>query len=111
MARLARGPHQHRAGVVDAGSSGVAHVGHAPAGGQMSQHVRRRGLFTMAVGAQQRLGQTVGLQQALRHAGVLRGDEVAALQHGQGAQADVGEVADGRGHHQQASGRQLLARA
>jgi hypothetical protein len=41
----------------------------------------------------------VGAQQALRVARVFAGDHVHQLQHMQRAQRDVGQVADGRGHH------------
>ena len=50
----------------------------------------------------------IGAQQALGVARVLAGQGVGQLQHMQGAQGDVGQIADGRGHHVEGAGRVVL---
>ncbi|CAN6484063.1 unnamed protein product [Victoria cruziana] len=53
--------------------------------------------------------EAIGAQQGLGVARVLTGDGVDELQHVQGAQRDVRQVADGRGHHVERALRIMLA--
>ena len=45
------------------------------------------------------------IEQLLRLAGVFAGDAVHVAQHVQGAQGDVAQIADGRGHQIKAGGK------
>ena len=111
---LARVGHQAGAGVADGGRAGIAHIGHAQALAQPLHHRLRRLRLVVLVQRQQlRRGfvDAIGAQQGLGVARVLTGDQVGQLQHMQGAQADVGQVADRRGHHIQGAARIILLAA
>ena len=70
----------------------------------------RLGLVVLVHGQQLAAGavQSIGAQQALGVARVLAGHAVHQLQHMQGAQADVGQVAYGGGHHVEGALRIML---
>ena len=105
------GSHQACAGVAHAGGARVAHIGHALALLQPVHHVLRGFGLVVLVHGQQLAGalvDAVGTQHGLRVARVLASHRVGQLQHVQGPQGDVGQVADGRGHHVQRALRIML---
>ena len=98
------GRHQAGAGVAHAGGACIAHIGHPLALLQPLYHgLCGLGLVVLVHG--QQLGRAfvdaVGAQQGLGMARVLAGHGVGQLQHMQRAQRDVGQIANGRGHHVQ----------
>ncbi|MBN8557208.1 MAG: hypothetical protein J0L74_05970, partial [Burkholderiales bacterium] len=79
------------------------------AGLKARDHVLRGLGLVVLVQRHERLAvDAVGAQQLAGVARVLAGDGVGQRQQVQGAQRDVGQVADGRGHHVQAAGRIML---
>ena len=83
------------------GRAGIAGVGDALALSQPIDHALRRLHLVVLVHGQPgagRLVDAIGAQQSLRVTRVLAGDRIGQLQHVQRPQADVGQVADGRGH-------------
>ena len=100
--------HQHRARVGDGRRAGVADVGHALARGQARAHLRGAGALVVLVQRQQRLFQAEMAQEGAAGARILAADDVGQRERVQRAQADVGEVADGRGHHVEAAARVVL---
>ena len=102
---------QAGARVAHARGAGVTHIGHALALLQPGQHgLGRLGLVVLVHGQQLCAGlvDAVGAQQALGVARVFAGQGVGQLQHMQRAQRDVGQIADGRGHHVQGALRIML---
>src|SRR5207237_10593195 len=70
---------------------------------------RPRGLIVLVIAGRTR-GYSVMIEQLLRLTGVLAGDEINLLQHSNGAQGDVFEIADRRGNEVEARGDWLLRR-
>ena len=104
---------QARAGVTDAGSARIAHVGHPLALLQARQDRLRTFLFVVLMHCKQLRAiffDAVAAQQTLGVAGVFAGNAIDKLQHVQGAQADIGQIADGCGHHIQGALRIMLGR-
>ncbi|MNV22711.1 hypothetical protein D3C71_1136980 [compost metagenome] len=102
QARRLHGGHEPGARVTHAGRASVTHVDHALAQLQPLHHVLRGLGLVVLVHRQQLCGalvDAVGAQHGLRVARVFAGHGVGHLQHVQRAQGDVGQVADGRGHH------------
>ena len=97
--------HQTCAGVADRRRAGVADQGYPFAGRQALQNLAGRGGLVVLVQGQQRLVQTQVLQQGAADAGVLAGHPVGQGQHVDGAQGDVGQVADRRGDDVECAGR------
>lgn len=82
----------------------VAHIRHALTRLQAFHHCLRGLGFVVLVQCQQRFVQAVALQQRSGVAGVFASDGVGQCQHVQGAQTNVGQVANGGGHHVKCGG-------
>jgi len=99
LARLRQRLRQARPGVAHGRRAGIAHIGDALAGLQSSDDALRGLALIVFVHRQQRLADAVDAQHALCVARVFAGDGINHTQHMQGAQRDIGQIADGGGHH------------
>ena len=89
--------HQILAGVADGGHARVGHQGAGLASQQAGQDGLSGGGAVVLVIADQGLFDVEVVQQLHRHAGILGGDEVGALQRFHGAGGEIPQVADGGG--------------
>ena len=89
-----RGADELIAGVGDQRRAGVGHQRDRRAFGQPAQQHRPRLRRIVLVIGRQRPGDAVAVEQLVRDAGILAGDQVGAGQRLQGAQRDVAEIAD-----------------
>ena len=109
--RLPHSGHQARAGIAHCRGASIAHIGHAGTFRQASDDaLRGLGLVVLVHRQQLCAGslKAVSAQQLLGVAGVFAGHHIDLAQHMQRAQADVGQVANGRGHDIQCVGRVVL---
>ena len=70
---------------------------------------RPRGLIVLVIAGRTR-GYSVMIEQLLRLTGVLAGDEINLLQHSNGAQGNVFEIADRRGNEVEARSEWFVRR-
>jgi putative endonuclease len=85
-----------RAGITHRGRPGIADVGDALAAREPCEHAARGGALVVLVHGNERLGDSEVAQQRSAVARVLASDGIDHREHVQGAQGQVGEVADRR---------------
>ena len=101
--------HQRGARVADGRRAGIADTGHALAARKPQQHAGRGFAFVVRMHREQRFRvDAERAQQGRAVARVFAGDGIDETEHMDGAQAQVGQVADRRGHHVQCAGWVLL---
>mmetsp|Transcript_18229 Transcript_18229/g.43763 ORF Transcript_18229/g.43763 Transcript_18229/m.43763 type:complete len:306 (-) Transcript_18229:2098-3015(-) len=103
------GLHQHGTGVGDGRRAGIRRIRHAFARRQPRDHAGAGFALVVLVQRDQRLVQAKMAQQRAALARVLTGQRIGQAQQMDGAQGQVGQVADGRGHQVERAGRILLA--
>ncbi|MDT4837717.1 hypothetical protein FQZ97_714560 [compost metagenome] len=106
--RLAHGAHNARARIADGGRPRVGHQGHALALLQPGANGLGRGSLVVAVGGHQRRAHAPGVQQRAACPRVFGSDHVGPLQGMPGAQPQVAQIADRRGHDVQRRGGPML---
>ncbi len=85
-------------GIGDARHTGIGHQRDASAALKIEHQFRRSGHFIVFVITGRSSGDAVVVQQLLGLPSVFTGDHVSFLEHADGPQRDVLEVADGRCH-------------
>ena len=97
MTGAARRRDELGAGIAQRRRAGIAHVGDALAARQPLEHGSGGFALVVRVRGDQRLDDGEAVQQRGAVARVLAGDRIDEREHMQGAQRDVGQIADRRG--------------
>ena len=104
VARFAHPRHQFCPGVAHGGRAGVGNLGDDLPAPERGYDFARHLLFVVFAHGNELGLDAVGRQELGGHARVFGADEVCFLQHGKGAQGDVGKVADGGGNDVERAG-------